>query len=329
VVVLELRVVRVHLSERWESLHHRGRLHARRRLQAIDQVVEERYAPRLLGIFRCRKHQPERRQIAAVEAGVEPHQPPEAAQHESRADHEHHRERDLGYHQPTSHSIPRYRCRASRAAFLQRETHRTLADVEKRCQTEHHAREQGRQDREYHDPGVETDVRRTRQAVRVRGDEGLQAAIRQPESGGAPEHGERHPFGHELTQQPRASGAKGRPDREFAVSRLGPGQQQVRHVRARDQQHEADRYLQHPQRTPDVADDIAVQRRVLQSVVDGMRNVRVRGHLAPLRQQRVQLRVGLSDAHARLHAADQVEEVAAPVLSVRRIQAHRQPHLGR
>ena len=66
------------------------------------------------------------------------------------------------------------------------------------------------------------------------------------------------PFRHELAEQSPAAGAERRPDRELAMSRLGAREQEVRHVRAGNQQHEPDGDLQYPQCPPDVAHDIAL-----------------------------------------------------------------------
>ena len=51
------------------------------------------------------------------------------------------------------------------------------------------------------------------------------------------------------------------------------------------------------------------------------------GALAPLRQQRLQLGVGRGRRDAGLQPADQIQEMAAAVLAVGRIQAERQPDL--
>ena len=51
-----------------------------------------------------------------------------------------------------------------------------------------------------------------------------------------------------------AAGAEHDADRELLLARLGPREQQVRDVRARDEQHRADRQQQHEQRRPDVAE---------------------------------------------------------------------------
>ena len=70
---------------------------------------------------------------------------------------------------------------------------------------------------------------------------------------------EDHPFGQKLPQQAPAPGAKRGPDGELALPRFGAGQKQVGQVRARDQEDERDRALQHPQRRLDTADQIVLR----------------------------------------------------------------------
>ena len=48
-----------------------------------------------------------------------------------------------------------------------------------------------------------------------------------------------HALGEELAQQPAARGSQGRADGDLLLPRLGPRQQQVGHVDAGDQQHQA------------------------------------------------------------------------------------------
>ena len=62
----------------------------------------------------------------------------------------------------------------------------------------------------------------------------------------------------------RAAGAQRGAHRELAVPGLGSGQQQVGEVGAGNQQHEADRGLQHPDGAAGAADDLFLHRLHLQ-----------------------------------------------------------------
>ena len=59
---------------------------------------------------------------------------------------------------------------------------------------------------------------------------------------------EGHALHQELADQAAAARAHGQPHRHLALARLGPGQQQVGHVRAGDEQHQADHAHEHEQR---------------------------------------------------------------------------------
>ena len=66
------------------------------------------------------------------------------------------------------------------------------------------------------------------------------------------ERGEDEALGEKLPHEAAPAAAERGPDRDLAVARRGARQQQVGHVRAADQQDEADRAEQHHQRGPDL-----------------------------------------------------------------------------
>ena len=70
-------------------------------------------------------------------------------------------------------------------------------------------------------------------------DQRPRAPERGREAGGPAEQAEQDALGEELPDQPRAAGAERRPHGDLARARLRARQQQVRHVDAGDQQHEA------------------------------------------------------------------------------------------
>ncbi len=67
-------------------------------------------------------------------------------------------------------------------------------------------------------------------------------------------------FGQKLPEEPAATGAEGHPHRELARARRGADEQQIRDVRARDEQHRADRTDEHDERRPDGPRQILLQR---------------------------------------------------------------------
>ena len=77
----------------------------------------------------------------------------------------------------------------------------------------------------------------------------------------APGDGEQDAFGEELADDAGAAGSQGGADGKLALAAGGAHQQQVGHVGAGDQQHQADGAQQHEQRFAGVADDRVAQRR--------------------------------------------------------------------
>src|SRR5205807_7001649 len=67
------------------------------------------------------------------------------------------------------------------------------------------------------------------------------------DSESAAEQRQRKAFGEQLTKQPGAARAHRRADGDFFLPRGRPGEQQIRDVRARDQQNERDRRQQDEQ----------------------------------------------------------------------------------
>ena len=121
-------------------------------------------------------------------------------------------------------------------------------------------------------------------------------------------------LGQELPEQPPSAGAERRADRELPLPRLGAREDQIRQIGAGDEQHEADRSLQHPQRGADAADHVGLHRLHLQPMRcrSGWACGACRLPLsAPLRDHRVEIGLRLRERHAVLQSADQIQEVAA------------------
>ncbi len=76
----------------------------------------------------------------------------------------------------------------------------------------------------------------------------------------AAERGQRQAFPQQLADDLARAGAEGGLHRQLLLPRLGPHEQQVGDVGARDQQDHADRPHQHPERALDVADEVVLER---------------------------------------------------------------------
>ncbi len=111
-------------------------------------------------------------------------------------------------------------------------------------------------------------------------------------------------LGQELADEPKPPGADGGANGQLANARDASREQQVRHVRAGDEQDEHDRALHDEQHAPVTSHEILVQRVHLHVALQSVRLV-VGG------RDRVQVVGGLRERGARLETADQPEKIVA------------------
>jgi hypothetical protein len=107
---------------------------------------------------------------------------------------------------------------------------------------------------------IERDLAQARQARRLEVDQQLDAAIRQRGAEDAADECDQQRLRHQLPRHLSRFGAKRETDGQLLLTRLGTHQEQVRDVRARNEEHESNGAEQNPQHGADVADHINVQR---------------------------------------------------------------------
>ena len=304
--------------------------------EAIEQAVVERDHLLLLRIRRARQVDRERDEARTVEAGVHARQVEHRPQQQPRADHERDRQGDLADDERSAEAMTAGAGRRALAALLERHRRDVRRQVQERREAEHGAGRERDGEREHQHPRVDREVARAREAVGKRGDQRAESrdGHGQAERGaGCREHA---PFGHELREQAPAARAERRPHGEFLVPRFGARQQQVRQIRARDQQDEQHRALQHPHRRPRAADDLRLQRIEAQAMrrrvrrVDALlarRVVHAGDRPLPAGEQRVELGLRGGERLPSGEAADEVQIVTAAIPAVRRIEHERQVHL--
>ena len=139
-----------------------------------------------------------------------------------------------------------------------RSTREALAAGARPKRSPHSTREAGH---ERQDPGVDADGG---EAAGVGGKHRLQSRERaqgqgDPEPSAQEREGDT--FGEQLAQDPAAAGAEGGPQRHLLPARGRARQEEARDVRARDQEDDPDRRLQHQQLAADVAHEVLLQRR--------------------------------------------------------------------
>jgi hypothetical protein len=142
------------------------------------------------------------------------------------------------------------------------------------------------------------------------------------------ERGQREALGQQLHRDAAAARAEGDAHRELVLPRERARQHQVGDVGAGDQQDEADRSEQNPQRPPHGADHLIEQRHDLEGET-AVRRVDVRHVAAQPSRQDVHLVPRRVHAHARLQPRDDVVVLRRPRRPRRRRERQRQKDLAR
>ena len=126
---------------------------------------------------------------------------------------------------------------------------------------------------------------------------------------GAAGERKRQAFGQQLAEEPGAPGAQRAADRHFLLPGHGAGKQQVGHVGAGDQQHQAHRGKHQDQRIARLADQVVVQRHHYGT------DLVIRIGIALLEAAGDRAEVGQSGLrrHARLQPSDGIGPMAAAV----------------
>ena len=145
--------------------------------------------------------------------------------------------------------------RAARAV-LQRRRHVRARVLDDRDRAKQQAGADRDRQREQQHDRIERDLVQPRQLRRLQVDEQLDAAVGERGADGAADQRDDQRLRHQLPGHAPGFGAEREADRQLLLPRLGAHQEQVGDVRARDQQHEADRAEQNPQHRADVADHI-------------------------------------------------------------------------
>ncbi len=291
--------------------------HGRRRVARARHHVHQ---PRGRLVDVARRQHPREHDAAAVEAGLPVEQLPEAARQQARAHEQHQRERELRDDEPRPQpGVARVRL----AKALERAAQIRPRGPPRRREPEEHGRGRREQEREERHAPVDAhlveprDGGRRQRHERARRPDGEREAER---PAGERDH---EALGQQLPHEAPAPGAERGAHGELGRPARRAHEQEARHVRARDEQHEADRAQEHPERPADVADDLPAQAQGLHApprVVLGIR-------LLELCAQRLQLRVQLRHRHAVGQPAEGREAAPAAIVDVVDARRERLPHL--
>ena len=249
-----------------DRIHERPQQDEARRFDAgnladlLEHAREKGRAVRHVGIDLAGEVDARGDQVLRIEARLQRGQARVAADHERGTRQQRERERHLGHDEPAAQAAGPAGLRGAARAFADR-----LAGVRRRKpERGHEAGDQDRRggggEREGHDRNVEADAGEVRHlardARRKRADSG--GRQHQTEHGaGQRDHGT---LGQQLSDEPPARGAEGRPHGHLVAPPCRAGEQQVCHVGACDQEHEPNRTQEKEQRGPRVAVDLLRQR---------------------------------------------------------------------
>ena len=218
--------------------------------------------------------------------------------------------------------------RAADAALFESGVQAARRQVQQRCKAENNPGSERDDKREREHRGIDGDLCRSRQAIRIRGHECAYTRPRQQQPHCPATEREHATFRDELHQQPPAAGADRSAHGELTMSRLRASEEKIREVRTRNQEHEANGGLQYPDRETRRADDLFLHRLHLQRVTVRREHVILRARpLAPARHERRELSLRLRRGDAVLHSPNQVEEMVSAVLAIRGIELQRHPQL--
>ena len=258
-----------------------------------------------------------RQHILGLESQVEILKFEEAADHQAGAREQHERQRHLRDDQCRSAAL------AADAALL-----RGIHEIRARhLQRGRHAESHAGQQRDHRDEQqhgrVDADLIDARQIGRTDAHEQAEDRPGHQHAEHAAHDREQHALGQQLTNQAPAPGAERRAHRHLAAPRRGADEQQVRDVRARDQQHEADRTQEHQQSQADVLDQQVVRAH--------HRRIRIAGRVGggdALCDGRHVCGRGV-DGHAVLEAAEHGQRVQAASRQLAWTEHQRRVHVGR
>ena len=304
---------RVEAAERQRG-RHADALNAGHRAQALHQCVVERRRAAGIRVARSRQRQPRRRQMLGPEAGRHVDQPLEADQQQRRAGQQHERQRELGDDQRRSQAARADAAAAAARLFVQRHAHALIRRDHRRHDAEEHAGDRRQDERGAEHARIDADVRDARQARELRRQEHAKRGQRPRRDEQA---GQTAREGDDDAAARRADRAA---NRQLTLTARCARQEQRRHVRARDEHHEADRGEQDEQRRAHVADQRIAQRSHARPVIPVLGRILLRQP----RADHVQLFARLRHRDAGREPADHIEEMRAAERAIVVVERQRQ-----
>ena len=279
-------------------------------------------------VSRAWQHNPRADEFARLEAEIERRRFLEALQDERCGTEQDKRQRHLGNDEHLTRTPRRRRIGAAVRAGFQSRLRIRARGLPRRPETEENARAQRQAGGEEQHPSIQPCLLKTEHVGRRKRDEKIASPRGEKNAKQSARDREDETFEQELPDDLPARRSDRHPHREFAAARRTARGEQVRHVRACDQQHEHDRAQQHREAGAVFADLVLEELHDLRADA----GVRIRILLLEPRRDRVQLALRGLHRDARLQPAPPDEpRMIAALLPVRVIApAHqRKPHFRR
>ena len=288
---------------------------------AFLELLIERHLLAFL-VARGRQRDFHRQHLVGAESGIHLLKLPQAADQQAGADEQHDRHRDFGDDQQLARAAADRRALRA-AAFLQRVVEVLLRQVEGRHQAEQHARRHRRDQREDEHAAVQSDLIGARDAGRGKRGQRACGPERDQQAAGGAEQAERRALGQHLPHQLLSIRANRRAQGELTQPAGAVRQQEVRDVRARDEQDDDDRRAEQKDDRPRFADHRFEERIHLHALIGVAR----RELLLEARGNGFDLGARLLHRHAVLQTRDGADEVAAAI-RLRGIETKRREDVG-
>ena len=181
-------------------------------------------------------------------------------EHQAGSDQQHHGQRHLDDRQRVAGHVAVATGARIASASLQRLVQPDTAPLEHRQRAEHETGGDRNDQREHDRRGVDADQIEARQPRRRKARSGPQGESGQAQPDSAANQAEQETLGQHVARQATAARADGGAHGEFLGTPFGPHEQQVGHVRAGNQQDDADGRRHHPQALAEISDEIIDER---------------------------------------------------------------------
>ena len=229
---------------------------------------------------------------------------PETFQHQSPGREQDHRERHLRDHQSRTRALLVQAIAAPTRTFVQGERERAaFRDAPGRPDSHEDTGNDRDRDGEPERGEIDPGFLETRDGCRTEREDRVETPDGEKHSGDRPEQGEDGAFGQHLPRQSPAARAERAAYRQFSPAHEHSRELQVRHVRARDQQHAPDRAEQQIKTLP-VSADGRFQKQLGR---DSAARVRFRIFLLERNRDRLEIGAGLFQSYSRFQPAERAE----------------------